>query len=68
MATFSLYNDFTTPNGKVNIIDLGEGYQNGNYEMLINDYRADLWWNPKRKNSKETSSFHPSGIFIQEER
>lgn len=66
MATFSLYNDFTTPNGKVNIIDLGKDIKNGKYEMLINDYRAELIFGEKPKAEelkKKLPAFTPSGIF-----
>ncbi|MBK8624791.1 MAG: hypothetical protein IPN86_04230 [Saprospiraceae bacterium] len=66
MATFSLFTDFTTPSGKVNIIELGKNIINGKYEHQIKDYRAEKIFGDKDKAEelkKKLPAFTPSGIF-----
>lgn len=66
MATFSLFTDFTTPSGKVNIIELGKDIINGKYELQINEYRAEKIFGDKDKAEqlkKKLPAFTPSGIF-----
>ncbi|MBK7633933.1 MAG: hypothetical protein IPJ13_06295 [Saprospiraceae bacterium] len=62
MATFSLFTDFTTPSGKVNIIELGKDIINGKYELQINEYRAEKIFGDKDKAEELKRNFQPSHL------